>query len=447
MDETQLVIPPLVTSEAKALGTKVLDANEGIVQALVGVSGNRDSDRDVIVPTAFVWGLGLVKPKGVNAHDWKRPTARTLAAVEVMPGDKSLPGDLLEAGFGALDVTMQYNLATQLGRETFETVKFYEDEQQWSIGYEIPVKGAVISAKPPTQVAAELRRLGVDSKVINEARWLKSIDPDEGPTRFIMRLKVWEYSDVLFGANQLTRTTSAKALDDMEAELQGMLDQVKSARERLVVTTSAVDAADLEPGKTGEVDGAAGAAADEGSIEKVALADVELKALEEAVAYAHAALVDPATPLDNESSTKALHRVEGVTQQLTKLLDEASIANVDAATKEALSGSWEERRDAIGSAVRAAFADVEDVWAYIVATFDDHVIVSVSDERGGQYRRAHFSVPYSIDEQLDVELGEATPVELQTVVVAATGEPELAQTKGLPPELLMAWEHERSQLG
>lgn len=426
-----LEVPQLHHAGAMAYGTKTVNEREGIVKALVGVSGNLDHDRDVIVPTAFAWGLKQVNPKGVHAHDWKLPTARTIEASEVEPGNKSLPGDLLTKGLGALDVTMQFNLKTQLGRETFETVDFYGDEQQWSIGYQVPKDGALISTKPPKSVADVLIARGLDfDRKLFEQLWAKSLESDGLPARYIMLIKVWEYSDVLFGANDLTRTGSVKTMDPqvLEDEAQSLLDAAKQLRDgdSKIVTVPI---------------------ADDSAPELLVDADNELKQLEEAVSYTHALLVDSGDVLV-ELPTKQLERLSAVEDATSKLLDAVL-------GKEALAGSYEERRELVGAAVRSALAGVENVWLYVVATFDDHVIVCVTDERTDN-TRGHFHVPYTIEDG-DVVLGTPAAVTLETVVVPAVttttataestdDEHKIDDRVELPERSIMAFEHERSQL-
>jgi hypothetical protein len=75
----------------------------------------------------------------------------------------------------------------------------------------------------------------------------------------------------------------------------------------------------------------------------------------------------------------------------------------------AIEGSFEERRENISEAVRALYADAR--WTYIIATFDDHVVVEVETAIGVD----RYEITYTIDGE-DVTLGDATPVDVVEVV-------------------------------
>lgn len=176
------------TMEHKSLfggETKVLDASEGIVEAIVSVTGIRDEVDDVIVPGAYAKTIAARLPKGVYSHDWEVPVAKALDIKELMPGDPALPkrtarGEVWPREAGAVMVKAQFNLATQRGRDAYEDVKFFGDEQEWSIGYNVPRGGSRIDHK-------------------------KGI-------RYIDTLDWYEFSPVLFGAMPLAGTRSVKGL-------------------------------------------------------------------------------------------------------------------------------------------------------------------------------------------------------------------------------------------
>jgi HK97 family phage prohead protease len=161
-------------------GVNVLDAGEGIVEAIVSVTGVVDSVNDLIIPGAYTKTLTNRVPKGVFNHDWEKPIAKTLSIVELMPGDPRLPSQLRgrpwPAAAGALLVKCQFNMNTPLGRDAFETVRFYGDEQEWSIGYNVPPGGA---------------------KNVKGVRHLSELD-------------LFEYSPVLFGAMNMSGTLALK---------------------------------------------------------------------------------------------------------------------------------------------------------------------------------------------------------------------------------------------
>lgn len=170
----------------KGGGMLLEDEGDGIVTALVSVTGIVDNVKDIILPGAYKRTLMERKPKGIWHHSWTDPIAKTLEIEELMPGDPRLPGKLANGKAwpreaGALLVKMQFNLDSDLGRRAYSNVKFYGDEQEWSIGYQVPTGGGVKDQKT-----------GV--------RRIKDID-------------LYEYSPVLFGAMTHARTVGqAKAM-------------------------------------------------------------------------------------------------------------------------------------------------------------------------------------------------------------------------------------------
>lgn len=119
-------------------------ADEGIVTAIVAVTGHEDSVQDIIIPGSFEATLKRIRPKLCWHHDWKDPLGRVLHIVEVRPGDKRLPtvlpdGRAWPKEAGALIATMQFNLRTQRGREMFEHCKEWAKtgEAAFSIGYRV----------------------------------------------------------------------------------------------------------------------------------------------------------------------------------------------------------------------------------------------------------------------------------------------------------------------
>lgn len=178
--------------EAAVSGVKVLSNDEGIVEAYVACTGNRDDVGDIIEPGAFTESLKQRTPKGVWGHDWNQPIAKTLEAREERPGSVSLPTELKSAGTGGLYVKMQFNLDTSQGRDAYSNVKFFGDDAQWSIGY-------------------RTEESTFDTKV---------------KARRIQQMGVYEYSPVLFGANSLPHTVSVKsALQDLVTELRDVVKE------------------------------------------------------------------------------------------------------------------------------------------------------------------------------------------------------------------------------
>lgn len=176
------------------VGQKVLDDDQGIVETIVSVTGVVDEVDDDIRPGAYAKTLLARTPKGVWGHDWMTPVSKTLAIEELLPGDNRLPaktrnGDAWPSGAGGLLVKTKFNLETQRGRDAYSDVKFFGDEQEWSIGYQVPVGGSKMNQKT-----------GV--------REIETID-------------LYEYSPVLFGAMPLAHTSSVKTAQQTLAMIKG----------------------------------------------------------------------------------------------------------------------------------------------------------------------------------------------------------------------------------
>lgn len=165
-------------------GYSEVDPATGIVETIVSVTGVVDNVQDIIEPGAYAKSLEQRLPKGIWSHDWNQPLSRTLDIKELQPGDSELPATLPDGSpwpseAGALKVRTEFNLKTARGRDAYEDVKFFGKDQEWSIGYNVPVGGANIDTKT-----------GI---------------------RHIHTLDLYEYSPVLFGAMPLARTTSVKS--------------------------------------------------------------------------------------------------------------------------------------------------------------------------------------------------------------------------------------------
>lgn len=162
-------------------GFKVLSDEEGIVETIVSVTGLKDRVSDVIEPGAYEKTLQVRTPKGVWSHAWDKPISKTEEVKELMPGDPRLPkklpnGEPWPRDAGGLLIKTRFNLGTQRGRDAYSDVTFFGDEQEWSIGYQVPTGGA---------------------EVKDGIRYIKTLD-------------LYEYSPVLFGAMPAARTQTVK---------------------------------------------------------------------------------------------------------------------------------------------------------------------------------------------------------------------------------------------
>jgi phage head maturation protease len=185
----------------------VKDQGNGIITALVSVTGIKDNVGDIIHPGAFEKSLVTRRAKGVWHHDVTKSVSKTLDIKELKPGDSLLPkalpdGSPWPAEAGGLWVKMQFNLKSTRGKDAYEDVKFFADEQEWSIGFNVPTGGAEIDKKT-----------GI---------------------RHIKTVNLYEYSPVLFGAMPNARTfvgadTEVKSAQGMWKKFGTLEDPVLKA--------------------------------------------------------------------------------------------------------------------------------------------------------------------------------------------------------------------------
>jgi len=207
------------TTEEKATEYKAIpgqfnvDEALGIVECFVAGIGNKDSVGDVCLPGAFSGSLKRRKPRVVWGHNWNEPIGKVLDIYEVGPNDPRLPMKMRRAGIGGLYARVQFNLKSERGKEAFNSVVFFGEEQEWSIGY---------------------KTLDAVFDPSHQANMLKEVE-------------LYEVSPVLHGANQLTGTISIKADQPLKDPKGGLT----AAGRRHFKNT---EGADLKPGVKGPAD-------------------------------------------------------------------------------------------------------------------------------------------------------------------------------------------------
>lgn len=175
--------------ETKRLPTfiKEIIEEKGIVEHFVAIMGNLDAGRDVIEMGAFRKSLAERKNRirVLDQHQTDsvmRVIGKPLELREV--GVEELTEEVLEYApdaVGGLLATTQYAISTDNGRNAYELVKGgFVDES--SIGYD------------PVQVYH--KEVVIDGKKVQ--------------TRRLTELRLWEYSNVIFGMNPATAVVSAK---------------------------------------------------------------------------------------------------------------------------------------------------------------------------------------------------------------------------------------------
>lgn len=139
---------------------------DGVIEAYVSVFGNTDSYGDVIVKGAFEDSLKKKLPKGVWAHDWQQPIATTLEAKEDAHG---------------LYIKGQLVLGVQRADEARLLLKAGAIDE-FSIGFTV-----------------------------------EDYEEKDG-VRYIKKIKLYEWSPVLWGANDATELISVKSAEKKDDE-------------------------------------------------------------------------------------------------------------------------------------------------------------------------------------------------------------------------------------
>lgn len=153
--------------ERKQFAANVQSGDQGEITALVSCFNNTDFANEKVMPGAFKNSLGRKLPRGVWAHDWSQPIAKTLEARETDEG---------------LVIKGQFNLDTQRGREAFSDIKFGIIDE-FSIGY----------------------------RVVKD-----SFDAESKDIRQLDEVDLYEWSPVLVGMNPATTLLSVKELTSNE---------------------------------------------------------------------------------------------------------------------------------------------------------------------------------------------------------------------------------------
>lgn len=390
------VIPQLQTKSMTTYGVVTIDEEQGIVEAYVSGIGNKDHVADIIEPGAFVDSLKERKPKGVWSHNWDRPISKTLEIYEVSAGDSRLPMKMKEAGIGGLYVKTQFNLDTQDGRDSFSNVKFFGDEGEWSIGYQVD-------------------EAQYDSKV--KANRLKKIS-------------LYEYSPVLFGANSLTGTVGVKQMANgkMKVQFEGV-DEEMATKIAEVIGTVAGDVevdekTDVEPEDGSEV-APVEQKADE--VEETAPeAEVKTKSDEEEVepevdpegASSEAPAAEETAPVEEEEKGLEASPIVSWLENSLKGVDLTSydakllttIVENRVRDEKVIPGSFEDIRRKVEKALDDEYSAQ---YVYVHSVFDSKVVYCIwmGDER------KCFQASYAMTDD-GVKISDVTEVDVIEVVVA-----------------------------
>lgn len=144
---------------------EIKDPSQGLIQAVFSTFNVKDADGDVVKAGAIPDGTEVLMVWG---HDWQ----------SLPVGKGIIRADRKRAVFDG-----QFNLATQAGRDAFETVRFNGKAQQYSWGFEI--------------LDAELGDWNDEEGKSHQVRYIKNTRP-------------FEVSPVLIGSNPKTETLLVK---------------------------------------------------------------------------------------------------------------------------------------------------------------------------------------------------------------------------------------------
>lgn len=398
-------------STKDVVGTGIIstDETQGVVEALVSVTGIRDNVNDIILPGAYEKTLKERKPKGVWSHDWNTPVSKAIDAVELMPGDPRLPATLPDGkawpdDAGALWVKAQFNLATQAGKDAFENVKFFGEDGEWSIGYTVP-----------------------RGKSTEE----KSADSPSGKVRKIKEINLFEFSPVLFGAASNARTFASSiksmfATDEAREEFIQALNEdneetelAKTANaEGDVVANTEAEVAAEKCAEEEDVDFASG---DEGveEVKNTRVHSVQLKVtgpVYEQLLVLQSELkrlIDMAEP-----EIKAeVETVEG--KDLNEALEDLVASGVEAKTVEEIDGKIKVFEKAIADGESASDLATE-VLDLVAAAFAD--VSDAADEKSLKVVAASVGLALKNAEEADIE------IKAEEVVVEETTEAKVVMT-------------------
>lgn len=196
----------MVIKSLPVTSVKVVDEQQGIIEAYVSIFGNVDSYGDIVVKGAFADSLAKYfprYPKGVWAHDWTQPIAKTLEAKEDERG---------------LYIKAQLLLDIQKAKEAYILIK-EGVVTDFSFGYEVE-----------------------DFQM----------DFEQG-VRYLKKLTIYEWSPVLVGANSSATLVGVKSDGQViEEEIEEKAGRVLSEENRTLIKTAMDEITDVT-GRLGDL--------------------------------------------------------------------------------------------------------------------------------------------------------------------------------------------------
>jgi len=187
---------------------KVLDGNyiqaeesetHGFIKAIVSVFNNIDLANEVVLPGAYSKSIQRKLPAAVWNHNWSSPIAKTIEAIELLPGDPRLPEELSQ--YGGLFISAEFPLEVEESRQAYLKLKNGLVDE-FSVGYRV-----------------------VEAYEENDVIYLKELD-------------LLEWSAVMRGANPITKLIEVKNLTFQDhtdltlSQLNNYIDRYESLAEK-----------------------------------------------------------------------------------------------------------------------------------------------------------------------------------------------------------------------
>jgi phage head maturation protease len=190
------------TFVSPSFATKV-EAEQGIVEAIVNVFGILDDGGDIVVNGAFAKTLTERgrKLRVLNSHNSGNVLSVVGKVLDIREvGREELPAEILAQypeATGGLWTRTQYLLETPEGKGVFDRIKAGALDES-SIGYEA--------------IQTEYKKVAWRGK--------------ETTARMLKEIRLWEYSPVVWGMNPATVVTGVKADDDKEMTSNGPVARI-----------------------------------------------------------------------------------------------------------------------------------------------------------------------------------------------------------------------------
>lgn len=176
------------------------DSNFGYIKAVVSVFNNIDLANEVVLPGAYAKSIQRKLPAAVWNHNWSSPIAKTLEAIELLPGDERLPEDLKQ--YGGLYISAEFPLEVEESRQAYLKLKNGLVDE-FSVGYRV----------------------------------IEAYEENDGVI-YLKELDLLEWSAVMRGANPITKLIEVKNLTFQDhtdltlSQLNNYIDRYESLAEK-----------------------------------------------------------------------------------------------------------------------------------------------------------------------------------------------------------------------